>query len=60
MKNTKEKRVYNKKRKMDVEETKPKSVDVTELVNKWMQAQKDICEVILSLVNKINELENRK
>lgn len=55
----KEKRVYNKKRKMDVEETKPQSVDVTVLVNKWMSTQKDICEVILSLVNKINELEKK-
>jgi hypothetical protein len=55
------KKVGNKKRKMDVDETKTESkiIDVNVLVNKWLEAQKDICEVLLSLVNKINELEKK-
>lgn len=55
------KKVVNKKRKMDVDESKDeqKVIDVNVLVNKWLQAQKDICEVLLSIVNKINVLENK-
>jgi len=53
-------RVVNKKTKMEIEEEpKPQQVDVTAIANKWMQSQKDICEVLLSLVNKINELEKK-
>jgi len=52
------KKVGNKKRKMDIEEEQ-KIIDVNVLVNKWLQAQKDICEVLLSMVNKINELEKK-
>ena len=48
-----------KKRKMDIEEVKEQSVDVNDLVNKWMEAQKNICEVLLTIVNKINALENK-
>lgn len=54
------KKVGNKKRKMEVDEQKEqKIIDVNVLVNKWLQAQKDICEVLLSMVNKINELEKK-
>jgi len=52
-------RVANKKTMEIEEEPKPQQVDVTAIANKWMQSQKDICEVLLSLVNKINELEKR-
>lgn len=52
-------RVVNKKTMEIEEEPKPQQVDVTAIANKWMQSQKDICEVLLSLVNKINELEKR-
>lgn len=48
-----------KKRKMEVEEVKENQIDVTVLVNKWMESQKNICEVLLTLVNKINALENK-
>lgn len=53
------KKVGSKKRKMDVEELTPQIVDVNGIVNKWLACQKDVCEVILSLVNKINELEKK-
>jgi hypothetical protein len=55
------KKVGSKKRKMDVEESKqePQVVDVNVLVNKWLASQKDICEVLLSIVNKITALENK-
>ena len=50
-----------KKRKMDVDEpkqtTEPQVVDVNQLVNKWLLSQKDVCQIILELVNKINEIE---
>ena len=35
-----------KKRKMEIEEEKPKQLDVTIIVNKWLETQKDICEVL--------------
>lgn len=41
------------------EEDKPKQIDVTVLVNKWMESQKSVCEVILTLVQKIGELEKK-
>ena len=53
------KKVGNKKRKMEVDKEEQKIIDVNVLVNKWLQAQKDICEVLLSMVNKINELEKK-
>lgn len=54
------KKVGSKKRKMDIEEVKEEQkVDVTMLVNKWMESQKNICEVLLTLVNKITALENK-
>lgn len=54
------KKVGNKKRKMDVDnKEEPKRIDVTLLLNKWMEAQKDVCEMLLTLVNKINELEQK-
>lgn len=33
----------------------PKEVKVDELLNRWLLAQKDVCEIIVSLVNMINE-----
>lgn len=56
------KKVGSKKRKMEVDEPKkdePKIIDVNVLVNQWLEAQKNICEVLLSMVNKINALENK-
>ena len=56
------KKVGSKKRKMEVDEAKkeePTVVDVNVLVNKWLQSQKDICEVLLAMVNKISELEKK-
>lgn len=56
------KKVGSKKRKMDVDEPKqeePKKIDVTVLLNKWMEAQKDVCEVLLSMVHKLNDLEKK-
>lgn len=54
------KKVGTKKRKMDVDaKEEQKVIDVNVLVNKWLQAQKDICEVLLSIVNKINEIEKK-
>jgi len=43
---------------MEVDKEEPKRIDVNVLVNKWLESQKDICEVLLSMVNKINELES--
>jgi len=51
------KKVGSKKRKMDVEEQK--RIDVNLLVNKWLEAQKEVCEVLLSIVNKLNELDRK-
>lgn len=49
-----------KKRKtMDIEEEKTTVVDVNSIVNKWLEAQKNVCEVLLQLVLKIGELENK-
>lgn len=48
-----------KKRKMEVDKEEQKVIDVNVLVNKWLQSQKDICEVLLSIVNKINELDKK-
>jgi hypothetical protein len=54
------KKVGTKKRKMEVDkEEKQTVVDVNALVNKWMEAQKNICEVLLAMVNKIGELEKK-
>lgn len=56
------KKVGSKKRKMEVDEPKkeePKIIDVNVLVNQWLEAQKNICEVLLSMVNKLNALENK-
>jgi len=33
----------------------PREVKVDELLNKWLIAQKDVCEIIVSLVNLVNE-----
>lgn len=55
----KKRKVTPKKRKMEVDKEEQKIIDVNVLVNKWLQSQKDICEVLLSIVNKINELENK-
>ena len=57
---TKKRKVPPRKRNMDVDKKEePKRIDVTLLLNKWMEAQKDVCEMLLTLVNKINELEQK-
>lgn len=55
------KKVVSKKRKMDIEELpeEKKVVDVNVIVNQWLEAQKNICEVLLTMVNKINDLEKK-
>ena len=53
------KKVGSKKRKMEVDDDKPKQIDVNVIVNKWLESQKNICEVLLQLVIKIGELEKK-
>lgn len=54
------KKVGSKKRKMEVDnEEKPKRIEVNVLVNQWLEAQKNICEVLLQIVVKIGELEKK-
>lgn len=49
-----------KKRKMDIEEEpNEQRVDVNILVNQWLDSQKGICEVLLTIVNKITALEQK-
>lgn len=52
------KKVGTKKRKME-EDPKEQIIDVNVLVNKWLESQKNICEVLLTIVNKISELEKK-
>ncbi len=47
-----------KKPKMDAIEEEPQTqmIDVTIVVKDFMQAQAKICDILLALVNRVNEL----